>query len=230
MNLLAVAFMSAFLSGFTPDYQKASASVEFIPDSKTYVNQFAFQTMYEYESKSLSANAGLRAAEKEFDFTTGFSVFPFQFNKWKIGLLGRFHCRVEPEIFNQYDVFAGFDFVIQPLDWLKINPRIAYYSASSEIIPLRPYGTQWYHNNSHYLSLKVSFIPKDWMEFYVGAQNCENFYYRMISSASFSLGANFNLPYGFTCGLEIVSRWTDLVTLSAFYDGTDILLSAGYRW
>lgn len=230
MNIAAVAFFSAFLTGFSPNFQKVSCGADINASKTTVINTAAFQTMYFYESNSLNVDAGVRLAYKETDVLCGFSVFPFQFDNWKFGLLSRVHFRNEGEDYNQVDFFAGFDFVITPLKWLEINPRIAYYFCASEIIPLRDYGTQWYYNNAHYVCLNIYFMPADWIRLSLGATNCEYFYYRLFGSASFSIGSEFYTPIGITFGAEIISRWTDIVTLSGNYDGTDVKLTCGYRW
>lgn len=230
MNIALIAFFSAFLTGFNPDCQTVTAGLDINTSNTTVLNQCAFYNQYFYKSNSIDFDAGVRFANKEIDLNSGFSIYPFQFRKWKIGLLGRVHFRNEGDLYKQVDVFGGFDFVITPLKWMEIETQVAYYLCCSEIIPLRQYGTQWYYNNSHYFSLDINFIPVNWLKLSLCAESSEYFYYRLFGSASFSCGADIYLPAGIILGARLSSRWIDLITLAGNYDGTDFKIYAGYRW
>lgn len=230
MNLFASAIISAFLTGFSPNSQNVSAALNINTAETTQLNPISFISKYEYDSNSLAVNAGFRISKDEFDFTAQGNLYPLQFAKVKIGVLTRYHFRNENDNYNQHDIFAGFDFVFLPLSWFKINASICYFSNWNEIIPLRKYGTEWYHNNSHYACLKLIFIPSKWFDIYASVSNCEYFYYSLIGSASFSIGTDISFPGGILIGLQVDSRWTDIITLSARHDGTDVKVSVGYRW
>lgn len=217
-------------SAFTPKIQTASVCYNLNLGSENAFSNHAFQGNYRYESEMLCFGAGIMATRNQFDFTTDVEFFPLQFGIGKAGPFFLFHEKTVPSDFNEYDFLAGGEFELDPVNWFTLRVRAAYMGMVNDIIPLRPYSTNPLCNQTFYLDCKCLFRPWKYIDLYAEASNCEYFRYNIFSSASFITGARFYTDFGLTGGIEVSSRWIDLLSNAARYDGTDLKFWVGYCW
>lgn len=222
----------AFLCGF---YEPAPVQTAYVTYNSNFYNNLnyttqSFQASYQYQAKSIDATAGFCFGKENFEAATDFSIYFCNIEKFGAGLNCVYHFKTFENTFNEHDIIIGADVFFRPVDWFKINLKLGYLRTCSEIIPLRKYGNEWVFNNSTFFFVKTTFKPIDNLYLYLQASNCELFRYMLFSSASFTIGAEYTFNFGLSFKAEAVSRFIDIVTLSARYDSTDLRISAGYRW
>lgn len=226
------AYFLAFLLGF---YQPAPVQTAFLTYDCNFYNKLeytesAFQTSYEYKCKSIDAKAGFCFSKNNFEMATDFSIYFYTNDVFGAGFNGIYHFKTYENTFNEHDVIIGGEVYFNPVKWFKLTGRTGYLITNSEIIPLRPYNTQWVCNNSVYLFFRLDFMPVENLKLYLSSSNCELFHYNLLGSASFIIGAEYAFDFGLVFRAEAASRWIDIITLSGRYDSTDLRVSAGYRW
>ncbi|MBQ0003165.1 MAG: hypothetical protein KBT21_06475 [Treponema sp.] len=226
------AFCLAFLCGF---YNPAPVQTAYVTYNANFYNQLdyssqAFSASYQYSAKSIDATAGFLVSENNFELATDFSIYFINLEKFGAGFNGVYHFKTYDNTFNEHDIILGFDIFFKPVKWFKVNVKAGYLRPCSEIITLRKFGNEWICNNSVYLFCRTQFEPVENLNIYLQASNCELFRYMLFSSASFTLGAEYTFNFGLSLKSEVVSRFIDIICLSARYDSTDFRISAGYRW
>lgn len=226
------AFCLAFLCGF---YQPSPVQTAYVTYNPNFYNNIdyttqAFQATYQYKAKSIDATAGFKLSEINFEISNDLTIYFVNIEKFGAGFNCIYHFNTYDNTFNEHDLILGADVFFKPTDWFTIKFRTGYLRTSSEIFALRKYNNEWITNNSVYLYLKTQFEPIENLNLYLEASNCELFKYMLFSSASFTIGAEYTFNFGLSIKAEAVSRYIDIITLSARYDSTDLRISAGYRW
>lgn len=170
---------------------------------------------------------GLRFSGVDFQLMSRIRYWPLVFSKVKIGLNSLLHFGETYQLFKETDIHLGASIEIQPSKSISLYFDTAYAPKITHIFALP---------NTKIIDkeIAVKLGCRAIVNTYWRVEGCissyENFSYPLFLWPTFSFSCTNFAANGLTLGTNIIIQYTDMFTLTSYFDNFQLQFIAGYKF
>jgi len=187
------------------------------------------QFIYTFDMPEASAKTGIQLTSGTFDFTADGIWWFARGNKIRTGIGALYHYLLYEKISATNDFMGGLNMEIRPFSFFTISMEIDGQYKMDQIFAVKSH-SPWITNFNPAFRFRLTYAPGNGAELYSEVASYEYFRYMLFFAPSFTFGAAYHWPDGVWAGMEIVPRYVDMMTISAYYDCTEIRAYFGFTF
>ena len=186
------------------------------------------QFLYTFEVPSADVSAGMQMTSATFDFTSEGIWWFARGTRIRTGTGLVYHYLLLDNISATNDFMLSMYMQIRPFRPLMVDLNAGIQYKIDQVFAVKE-EIPWLQNCNPAFRIRLCCMLGQ-SELYSEIASYETFRYMLFLAPSFTFGALYRWPDGVWAGTELCVRYTDMMTLSAYYDSTEIRAYLGLRF